>query len=224
MAKQLSRRRASQARSKATVERILDAAASLIRETEPDGVTITEIARRADVVIGSVYQYFADRSAINRALLVRHYAEVRAMLRDQLKNVQDLPGFLAAMEAAADQYFIRHQTDPFYHGIWSAVQTDAALQSMDRLDTLDNAAYLVTVSHPLLPHVDRDELKASYALALQFAATTARFVRGLPLPLKNHALAVYRQILRNWFDSLTVAQRGRVKSVVRKSRARALSS
>ena len=224
MAKQLPRRLASQARSKATVERILDAAASLIRETEPENVSMTEIARRAGVVIGSVYQYFADRSAINRALLVRHYAEVRAMLRAQLTNIQDLQGFLGAMEAAADQYFIQHQTDPFYHGIWSAVQTDAALQCLDRQDTLDNAAYLVAVSQPWLPNVDRDELMATYALALQFAATTGRFVRGMPLRLKHHALASYRRVLRNWFDSLTMAHGGRVKSMERKSRARAPSS
>jgi len=95
------RRRASQARSKATVERILDSAAALIVEKGADGVTMTEIARRSNVVVGSLYQYFADKSAINRALLVRHHEEVRRMLQGYLSNVGTFNDFMAAIEAAA---------------------------------------------------------------------------------------------------------------------------
>src|SRR3981081_1707674 len=99
------RRHARQARSKATVERILDSAASLIVEKGADGVTMTEIARRSNVVIGSLYQYFADKSAINHALLVRHHAEVRRMLEGYLSDVGTFNDFVAAVEAAAAKYY-----------------------------------------------------------------------------------------------------------------------
>src|ERR1700731_2604101 len=103
------RRRATQARSKATVKRILDSASALIVEKGPDGVTMTEIARRANVVIGSLYQYFADRSAINRALLLRHHEDVRRMLQGYLSDIETFNDFIAAIEAAAAKYYALHQ-------------------------------------------------------------------------------------------------------------------
>src|ERR1700694_4312288 len=140
--KPTGRRRASQARSKATVERILDSAASLIVEKGADGVTMTEIARRSNVVIGSLYQYFADRSAINRALLMRHHAEVRQMAQGELSEVGTFPDFMAAIEAAAAKYYALHQSDPLFNGIWSAVQTDAELQRIDLADMVQNCRQL----------------------------------------------------------------------------------
>ncbi len=147
------RRRASQTRSKATVERILDSAAALIVEKGADGVTMTEIARRSNVVIGSLYQYFADRSAINRALLMRHHEEVRRMLQGYLSDIETFNDFMAAIEAAAAKYYALHQSDPLFNGIWSAVQTDAELQRIDLADTLQNARQLHAISRPLLPAV-----------------------------------------------------------------------
>ena len=196
------RRRASQARSKATVERILDAAAALIVEQGPDAVTMTEIARRAKVVIGSLYQYFADRSAIHRALLLRHHQEVREMLAGYLAGVGNFNDFLASIEAAAARYYHLHQSDPMYNGIWSAVQTDAELQQLDLADTLHNARQLHAISRPLLPAVDSDELMATCALLIQFATTTGRFARAMPPALKRQMLPIYRRLLRTSLDAL----------------------
>lgn len=196
------RRRASQARSKATVGRILDSATALIVEKGPDAVTMTEIARRAKVVIGSLYQYFADRSAIHRALLLRHHEEVRDMLAGYLSGIGNFTDFLASIEAAAAKYYDLHQSDPIYNGIWSAVQTDAELQRLDLADTLKNARQLHAISRPLLPAVDSDELMATCALLIQFALTTGRFARAMPPALKRQMLPIYRRILRTSLDAL----------------------
>jgi AcrR family transcriptional regulator len=196
------RRRASQARSKATVERILDSAASLIVEKGADGVTMTEIARRSNVVIGSLYQYFADKSAINRALLMRHHEEVRQMLEGYMSDVGTFTDFMAAIEAAAAKYYALHQSDPLFNGIWSAVQTDAELQRIDLADTLLNARQLHAITRPLLPGVDSDELMATCALLIQFALTTGRFALAMPAPLKRQMLPIFRRIMRATLDAL----------------------
>jgi AcrR family transcriptional regulator len=196
------RRRATQARSKATVKRILDSASALIVEKGPDAVTMTGIARRANVVIGSLYQYFADRSAINRALLLRHHEDVRDMLRGFLSGIDNFTDFIASVEAAAAKYYALHQSDPLYNGIWSAVQTDAELQRLDLADTLQNARQLHAISRPLLPAVDSDELMATCALLIQFVATTGRFARAVPPPLKRQMLPIYRRIVRTSLDAL----------------------
>jgi AcrR family transcriptional regulator len=196
------RRRASQTRSKATVERILDSAVSLIVEKGADGVTMTEIARRSNVVIGSLYQYFADKSAINRALLGRHHEDVRRMLKEYLSGVETFNDFMAAIEAATAKYYALHQSDPLVNGIWSAVQTDAELQRIDLADTLQNARQLHAISRPLLPAVDSNELMATCALLIQFALTTGRFALAMPAPLKRQMLPIFRRIMRASLDAL----------------------
>jgi AcrR family transcriptional regulator len=213
------RRRAAQTRSKATVERILDSAAALIVE-KGAAVTMTEIARRSDVVIGSLYQYFADRSAINRALLVRHHEEVRRMLQGYLSDIETFNDFMAAIEAAAAKYYALHQSDPLFNGIWSAVQTDAELQRIDLADTLLNARQLHAISRPLLPAVDSDELMATCALLIQFALTTGRFALAMPAPLKRQMLPIFRRIMRAALDALYAenAHRRPAKSAARRGR------
>src|SRR3981189_2235840 len=196
------RRRASQPRSEAMVERILDSAASLIVEKGADGVTMTEIARRSNVVIGSLYQYFADKSAINRALLVRHHEEGGRMLKGYLSDVETFNDFVAGIEAAAAKYYALHQSDPLFNGIWSAVQTDAELQRIDLADTLLNARQLHAIARPLLPAVDSNELMATCALLIQLALLAGRLALAMPAPLKRQMWPIFRRIMRAALDAL----------------------
>lgn len=70
-----TRRRPVQARSRQTVERILDAAAHVFGERGYAGTT-NHVAERAGISIGSLYQYFPDKDALLVALHDRHLDEV----------------------------------------------------------------------------------------------------------------------------------------------------
>lgn len=71
------RRKPVQARSKETVERILDAAAQVFSE-RGYAATTNHIAEAAGLSIGSLYQYFPDKDALLVTLQRRHLDEVRA--------------------------------------------------------------------------------------------------------------------------------------------------
>ena len=58
------RRRPSQQRSRATVERILDAGRSVLLERGFEGASTNRIAAAAGVGPGSLYQYFPDKESI----------------------------------------------------------------------------------------------------------------------------------------------------------------
>ncbi len=60
-----------QGRSVARVQRMLDACAELVDEVGYEGLTTTLLAERAEVAIGSVYQFFPDKRAIVQALTLR---------------------------------------------------------------------------------------------------------------------------------------------------------
>ena len=69
------RRRPAQRRSAERVQRMLDACAGILDEDGYDALTTTRIAQRADVAIGSVYQFFPDKRAVAQALALRNLEE-----------------------------------------------------------------------------------------------------------------------------------------------------
>ena len=58
------RRTPKQARSRATVEAIVEAAAQVLERKGPEGLTTNGVAERAGVSIGTLYQYFPDKQAL----------------------------------------------------------------------------------------------------------------------------------------------------------------
>ncbi|MCO5990195.1 TetR family transcriptional regulator [Actinoallomurus spadix] len=66
------RRRPAQRRSTERVQRMLDACAEILDESGYDGLSTTKIAQRAEVAIGSVYQFFPDKKAIAQQLALRN--------------------------------------------------------------------------------------------------------------------------------------------------------
>ncbi|MGI0494577.1 TetR/AcrR family transcriptional regulator [Alkalinema pantanalense CENA528] len=66
------RRKPHQARSQERVNRILDVAEALFVAQGYAATTTNEIAKQAQVPIGSLYQFFSDKKAIVQALTVRY--------------------------------------------------------------------------------------------------------------------------------------------------------
>jgi AcrR family transcriptional regulator len=68
-----ARREPVQRRSALRVERMLDAAAALLDELGPDALSTSAIAARAGVSVGSLYQFFPDKTAVAEALARRSF-------------------------------------------------------------------------------------------------------------------------------------------------------
>lgn len=75
-----SRRVPVQERSHQTVQRVLDAASSLLSQLPLEDVTTTRIAVKADLSIGALYRFFPDKQSIIDAIAVRHVAQFRIRL------------------------------------------------------------------------------------------------------------------------------------------------
>jgi AcrR family transcriptional regulator len=84
------RRVPRQARSLATVSFVLDAAAQVFAE-RGYAATTNEIAARAGVSIGSLYQYFADKDALLVGLAERHLDQAQTQLQAALADVPPGP-------------------------------------------------------------------------------------------------------------------------------------
>ncbi len=112
------RKKPSQARSKATVEAILVAAAQLFRWQGYAGATTDRIAARAGVSVGSLYQYFPNKDAILVALAERHidtgFALVRELLAEALTHVSPLESLLRSFVVAM---IALHEHEPELHRV-----------------------------------------------------------------------------------------------------------
>jgi AcrR family transcriptional regulator len=73
-----------QARSRVTVDAILEAAIRIFESEGPDAATTSRIAEVAGVSVGTLYQYFANRDAILNALQDREFLRASALLSNLL--------------------------------------------------------------------------------------------------------------------------------------------
>jgi AcrR family transcriptional regulator len=64
-----------QARSRARLGRVLDAAEELLERDGADRFSTTAVARMAGVSVGSVYRFFPDKESIVEALAVRYWSD-----------------------------------------------------------------------------------------------------------------------------------------------------
>jgi AcrR family transcriptional regulator len=65
-----------QARSAASVNAILEATIQVLLDVGKERLTTTRVAARAGVSVGTLYQYFPNKSALLQAALKRHLTEV----------------------------------------------------------------------------------------------------------------------------------------------------
>src|SRR5262244_4119896 len=70
------RKQASQERSRATVDALIEATARLLVREGFDKASTNRIAQEAGVSIGSLYQYYPSKEALVAALLERHIDEI----------------------------------------------------------------------------------------------------------------------------------------------------
>jgi AcrR family transcriptional regulator len=98
------RKEPRQARSRATVESIVQAGTRVLSDRGWAGFNTNEVADTAGVSIGSLYQYFPDKEALVEAILQRHLDDVLAVLSESeaggrsLKQLVDdlVTGMIAA--------------------------------------------------------------------------------------------------------------------------------
>jgi AcrR family transcriptional regulator len=83
------RKQPRQQRAEATVSAIIEAAACILEKHGIEGYTTNAIAERAGASIGSLYQYFPNKTALTRALIAREEDLLLASLTEQLRTTTD---------------------------------------------------------------------------------------------------------------------------------------
>jgi AcrR family transcriptional regulator len=187
-----------QQRSKDRVEAILDAALGLVVEHGAEALAMREVARRAGVQIGSIYQYFPSKAAIIRELARRNLERVHDLLAHEVEQLfagRRRPTPKAAVHRVVDAYFAHYRDHPDAKAVWAAAQADPELHQLEVEDTRSTARFMVP---PLAKILRRDDEDAIYALTLLLNEVTAAAVRlalSVEPPLRERLVADLKSML-----------------------------
>lgn len=198
------RRQPTQARARERVERLLSVATEMIAETGSDAMRMTELAERAGVPIGSLYQYFPDKAAILRLLAIRVMERVREMLRGTIEGLDDPKEALARLDLALVGYYQLFLTEPVTRDIWSATQSDKALQELDIEDSRVNAGLFFDAMKPIVPKHNHARLKSASFLLMQLSGAAVRLAIAVDRKEGDRLMMEYRFMIAREFESLLV--------------------
>jgi len=127
------RKLASQERSRATVEALIEATARVLIREGYDRASTNRIAELAGVSIGSLYQYFPSKEALVAAVIDRHTQEISEVTRNALVKAAARPIEVAAREfvsVAIDG----HRVNPKLHGVLAEqIPRVGRLQNMEAI-------------------------------------------------------------------------------------------
>lgn len=172
-----ARRQPTQRRSRERVERILAATTELLEEGGSDALKMSEVAQRAQIPIGSLYQYFPDKTTLIAELAERYNTEGRACVGEAFEQVEDLVGVVQALNASVDGFYEMYVRYPAMRDIWGATQADKALRGLDEADIAAHAAILSRKLGKLGRSSSSDEDEA--LLLMHLLAAGVRLAMGL---------------------------------------------
>jgi AcrR family transcriptional regulator len=163
-----------QQRSRERVERMLAAASELIEKGGSDAMRMSEVAERAGVPIGSLYQFFPDKGAIIRTLAERYNALGRECIEKELAPVRTLDELGDAFARLVDIYYALFLAEPVMRDIWSGTQADKALQEIDLADSRATGRLLAAALERVRPEANRDSIATKALLIMNLGVATMR--------------------------------------------------
>lgn len=139
------RRVPQQTRSIERVERILDAAATMVVEGGVDALSTRGVAAAAEVPVATLYQYFADKDEILLALVDRDVAEMDAQVAADLGALEVLS--IGSMVETTMRAFVKvYHRRPAFVVIWLRGRTNAAIDDFCRAHNKRVAADLLRLA------------------------------------------------------------------------------
>jgi len=177
-----------QARSRFTVDAIIEAATQVLRSDGYDGLTTSRAAERAGVSVGTLYQYFPNKAALASAVIDRNCGEFLATFE---RAVALRPTLRDCIHALVDFALSSQHSPPDLHRIVNELAP--RLGVTERTEVVSRAvvkaveAMLRRHSNELSPEIDLSA--AAMIIETMLEALAHRVVQVEPSPEQIDALA-----------------------------------
>jgi len=168
------RRNPTQRRSRERLERIHAVASQLIAERGSDQMKMSEVAERAEISIGSLYQYFPDKSAIIRSLAETYHTENRACIEKALSGVKTRDQLRDAYCGLIDEYYEMFLAEPVMRDIWAGTQADKHLAARELEESRVCGAMLEAAMRRVHPQADAKRIATIAFMVWQLGEAAMR--------------------------------------------------
>lgn len=161
------RKEASQERSRATVDALVEATARILVREGFDKASTNRIAEVAGVSVGSLYQYFPSKEALVAAVIERHRQEIMQVVRGELAEAANQPmeqGVRTLVAVAVKA----HRVDPKLHRVLA--EQIPRVGRLEKAETFNRENYAIFRAY-LESH--RDEIRAADLELAAFICVTA---------------------------------------------------
>jgi len=191
------RKHASQERSRATVDALLEATARILILDGFDRASTNRIAERAGVSVGSLYQYFPGKDALVAAVIDRHREELSEVARGALEkaSTQPIKQAVRTLVAAAIE---AHRIDPRLHRVLA--EQIPRTGRLEKVETFNRENYILFRAY-LESH--SDELRAVDLELASFVCVTSIEALTHSAVLHNSAMLSDNAAVQAFIDEAT---------------------
>ncbi len=195
-----------QKRSKERVDAILQAARELIGEKGSSGLKIQEIASRANVTAGSMYQYFPNKNAIVQALAVEYFERFQKLISESLqKKPESVDEAIKMLDMLFARFISVNKEDVVLRDIWLSVSTDKSLREVDFRTSRENSALLFDAFKHLFPEDHLEDVKRYMLMIVQIAPVAIRLALSGDGSESREYIKVARRLIevsfRDWAEA-----------------------
>ncbi len=197
------RKAPTQKRSRERVENILKVACELISTHGSDAMKMGELAEKAGVSIGSLYQYFPDKASIIHALADRYNDESQHCIEEALAETQTAKELIAAFDQLIDTYYELFLAEPVICDIWTGTQADKTLRDMEMEVSRANADQLTRAILRIRKNDgDASVLSARCLLIMYSGEATMRLAISVPAREGREIVASYKRMVRREIEDM----------------------
>lgn len=190
------RKKPQQERSIQRLEAILEAAVELFLEKGVVETTMSEIALRAGISIGSLYQFFPQKAAVIKALHERFSAQLEGFIRQIFADVKTLD---EAAERASESLIELHamfREQRIYMALWQAIVVDKDLSQLsNEFHEQLIASFYRDLAH-LVPQSEFERFRVNIKLMILATGEVIRFTTQQPDEVARVHLDQWRRIVR----------------------------
>jgi AcrR family transcriptional regulator len=197
------RKAPTQKRSRERVENILKVACELISTHGSDAMKMGELAEKAGVSIGSLYQYFPDKASIIHALADRYNDESQHCIEEALAETQTAKELITAFDQLIDTYYELFLAEPVICDIWTGTQADKTLRDMEMEVSRANADQLTRAILRIRKNDgDASVLSARCLLIMYSGEATMRLAISVPPSEGREIVASYKRMVRREIEEM----------------------
>lgn len=190
------RKTPSQQRSRDRIERILQEAASLIASRGSDALKMSEVAAKAEISIGSLYQYFPEKGSVLQTLAGRYNAVGRLCIEEELKKARTASEFADAFDRLIDIYYATFLANPVMRDIWFGVQADRNLHPFLLNESRLNGKIVATELLRVRPDGDHENVEVAALTIMHLGEEAVRLAISMPKEEGARIIGTFKRMAR----------------------------